>query len=61
MSRNRAELDSLLKQAFTEGVRWPIERPSLVALSDLGLSAQQIARYFSIDQVEVEALLYRRK
>jgi hypothetical protein len=61
MSRNRAELDSLLKQAFAEGVRWPIERPSLMALSDVGLSAQQIARYFSIDQVEVEALLYRRK
>jgi hypothetical protein len=61
MSDNRDELDSLLKQAFAEGVRWPIERPSLMALSDMGLSTQQIARYFSIDPLEVEALLYRSK
>ena len=61
MSDNRDEVDSLLKQAFAEGVRWPIERPSLMALSDMGLSAQQIARYFSIDPDEVEALLYRSK
>jgi hypothetical protein len=57
MSRNRDELDSLLKQAFAEGARWPIERPSLRALSDLGLSVPQIARYFSVDPVEVQALL----
>jgi hypothetical protein len=57
MSRNRDELDSLLRQAFAEGVRWPIERPSLIALSEMGLTVQQIARYFSIDPVEVQALL----
>jgi hypothetical protein len=56
MSRNRDELDSLLKQAFAEGARWPIERPSLRALSDLGLSVPRIAWYFS-DPVEVQALL----
>jgi hypothetical protein len=59
--RNREDLDSLLKQAFAEGVRWPIERPSLIALSDMGLTVQQIARYFSIDPLEVQALLNRSK
>ena len=57
MLRNRDELDGLLKQAIAEGVRWPIERPSLSALSELGLSVEQIARYFSIDPVEVRAFL----
>ena len=50
---NRDELDGLLKQAFAEGVRWPIERPSLNALSELGLSVEQIARYFSVDPMDV--------
>ena len=31
MLRNRNELDGPLKQAFAQGVRWPIERPSLNA------------------------------
>ena len=65
MLRNRNELDGPLKQAFAQGVRWPIERPSLNALSELGLSAlselglsvEQIARYFSVDPVEVRAFL----
>jgi len=50
-------LDGLLKQAFAEGVRWPIERSSLKTLSDMGLTVPQIARYFSVDPVEVQALL----
>jgi hypothetical protein len=57
MLHNRDELDGLLKQAFAEGVRWPIERLSLNALSELGLSVEQIARYFSVDPVEVRAFL----
>jgi hypothetical protein len=57
MSRDRAELDCMLKQAFAEGAHWPIERPSLKALSDLGLTVPQIARYFSVDPAEVQALL----
>jgi hypothetical protein len=57
MLHNRDELDSLPKQAFDEGVRWPVERSSLTALSDLGLSAEQIARYFSVDPVVVRASL----
>jgi hypothetical protein len=50
-------LDCLLKQSFAEGVSWPIDRASLRALFDLGLTVAQIARYFSIDPVEVQALL----
>ena len=57
MLHNRDESDSLLKQAFEDGVSWPIERSSLNALLDLGLTIEQIARYFSVDQVEVRALL----
>jgi hypothetical protein len=57
MLRNRDELDSLLMQAFEEGVSWPIERPSLNALSDMGLTIDQIAQYFSVDPVEVRAVL----
>jgi hypothetical protein len=57
MLHNGDELDSLLKLAFEEGVSWPIERSSLNALSDLGLSVEQIARYFSVDPVEVRAFL----
>jgi hypothetical protein len=60
MLRNQEELDSLLKHSFAKGVSWPIDRPSLVALSGMGLTVAQIARYFSIDPVVVEALLDRR-
>lgn len=47
MHRNRRELDSLLKRA------------SVRTLSQMGLTVAQIARYFSIDPVEVQALLNR--
>jgi hypothetical protein len=57
MLHTRDELDSLLKQAFDEGVSWPIERSSLNALADMGLTIDQIARYFSVDLVEVRAIL----
>jgi len=38
---------------------WPIDRASLGALLDIGLTVVQIARYFSIDPIEVLALLDR--
>ncbi len=57
MRRNRDELESLLKQAFADGVRWPIDRPSLRALSHMGPTVAQIAGYFSVDPVKVQALL----
>jgi hypothetical protein len=57
MLRDREELDCLLKQALEEGVSWPIERSSLNLLVDLGLTIEQTARYFSVDPVEVRAVL----
>ena len=47
------------KQSFAAGVSQPIDRASLRALSDLGLTVAQIAQYFSIDPVEVQAQLNR--
>jgi hypothetical protein len=58
--RNQEESDSLLKQSFAKRANWPIDRPSLWALSGMGLTVAQIARYFSVDPVEVQALLNRR-
>jgi hypothetical protein len=46
-----------LAKAFIDGVSWPIDRASLEALSDIGLSPQQIARYFSVPPAEVRRLL----
>jgi hypothetical protein len=57
VSINRDQLDCLLKQSFAQGVSWPIDRASLRALFHMGLTVVQVARYFSIDPVEVEALL----
>jgi hypothetical protein len=57
MLHDRAELDILLKRAFKEGVRWQIDRSSLNALTGMGLSIDQIARYFSVDPVKVRAAL----
>ena len=44
---NTGTVDCLLQQSFAEGVSWPIDRASLRALFDLGLSVVQIARYFA--------------
>jgi hypothetical protein len=59
MLRNPDELDCLLKRSFS--VRWPIDRPSLIALSGMGLTVEQIADYFSVDSAEVQALLDRQE
>jgi hypothetical protein len=55
--RNREQLDSLRKRSFVEGVSWPVGRASLDALSDMGLTVNQIAQYFSVDPNEVRAFL----
>jgi hypothetical protein len=43
--------------SFVDGVTWPIDRASLAALSDLGLGAEEIARYFAVDVAAVRRLL----
>jgi hypothetical protein len=57
VSINRDQLDCLLKQSFAQGVSWPIDRASLRSLFHMGLTIVQVARYFSIDPVEVQALI----
>lgn len=43
--------------SFVEGVHWPIDRASLMALSDMGVSVEQIAQYFAVTPAEVRRLL----
>jgi len=57
MLPNREGLNNPRKQPFVEGVSWPVKRASLYALLDMGLTVEQIARYFSVDPVEVRAFL----
>ena len=40
----------------TEPTDWPVSRPCLAALKDLGLSDGQVARYFGVPQNEVAIL-----
>lgn len=40
----------------TEPTDWPVSRPCLAALKDLGLSDGQVARYFGVPQHEVAML-----
>jgi hypothetical protein len=61
MLRNRVELDSLLKQELDEGAGWPIDRFALRAILQTGLTIEQIARFFSVDPQEVQALLDSNK
>jgi hypothetical protein len=58
-STSRRELDGTLMKSFVEGVTWPLDRGSLVALSDLGLTDDQIANYFSVEPHEVRAMFER--
>jgi hypothetical protein len=50
-------LETEVSRSFIEGVSWPVDRASVVALSDLGLSPQQIARSFSVTPEEVSRLM----
>lgn len=40
----------------TEPTEWPVSRPCLAALKDLGLSDGQVARYFGVTQYDVAML-----
>jgi hypothetical protein len=56
-SMSPGDLAGALGKSFIEGVSWPIDRASLAALLDIGLSLQQIAHYFSVTPAEVSCLL----
>jgi hypothetical protein len=51
------DLARRLMDSFVDGVTWPLDRASLEALSDLGLGAEEIARYFAVDVAAVRRLL----
>jgi hypothetical protein len=53
---SRRTLEASLKSDFSEGMAWPVDRASLAALIDLGLSNQQIGEYFTIGPDEVHML-----
>jgi len=47
------------KQAAHTTFGWPITRPSLDALTDLGMSDALIANYYDVNREEVAALRQR--
>jgi hypothetical protein len=55
-STARHTLDASLRSSFCDGVVWPVDRASLAALIDLGLSNGQIGKYFAVKQDEVRRL-----
>jgi hypothetical protein len=50
---SQSNLEASLRRSFSEGVMWPIDRGSLAALIDLGLSNGQIGEYFSVGPDDV--------
>lgn len=54
---SRDDLESTLLRSFVEGVTWPLDRASLAALSDMGLSINQIAKYFLVEPSEVRSVM----
>ena len=56
---SRPMLDASLRTSFSDGVEWPVDRASLAALIDLGLSNRQIGEYFAVGQDDVRALRAR--
>jgi hypothetical protein len=55
-SMDRRMLGASLRGSFCDGVVWPVDRASLAALIDLGLSNGQIGEYFTVKQDEVRRL-----
>jgi hypothetical protein len=55
-SMDRHMLGASLRGSFCDGVVWPVDRASLAALIDLGLSNGQIGEYFAVKQDEVRKL-----
>jgi hypothetical protein len=55
-STARRMLGASLRSSFCDGVAWPVDRASLAALIDLGLSNGQIGEYFAVRQDEVRKL-----
>ena len=52
-SPSERQAEALLSEYFGPGEPWPVDRASLAALIDIGLSNMQIAAYFSVSADEV--------
>lgn len=55
-SYSRDGLRASLKQFFTGGALWPVDRAALAAMTDMGLSNGEIAGYFAVGPDEVHML-----
>jgi hypothetical protein len=53
MSTPRGNLEAALMKSFTDGVEWPPDAASLTALLDIGLSVDDVARYFRVEPNDV--------
>lgn len=53
---SKATLEASLKKSFLHNARWPIDRASLAALIDMGLSNSEIGAYFSVRPDDVYML-----
>jgi hypothetical protein len=47
-----------LDKSFVEDVKWPVDRATLAALLDMGLSPRRIAQLFSVRLTDVVRLLH---
>ncbi len=55
-AESRQALESALQRSFVEGVAWPIGPAAMAALTDMGLTEDQIAQYFGVETLAVRAL-----
>ena len=56
LPKSAAMLEGALAKSFVQGATWPVDRASLAALIDMGLSNSQIAAYFSVAPDDVYML-----
>lgn len=55
-AESRRALETALQRSFVEGAAWPIGPAAMAALTDMGLSEDQIAQYFGVETLAVRAL-----
>ncbi len=54
--RPHGKLESSLKNTFVADSQWPVDRASLAALVDMGLTDGQIGDYFAVAPDDVRTL-----
>lgn len=58
-SSDQNPLSERLRRSFVQDVNWPVDAASLAALTDIGLSDQEIGGYFGVAADEVMELRRR--